>query len=852
MTTFGNASTSSNLNGSDGGPASRQARHLPQVTERSPGEAAAASARACLQLYHKAAAGCDGIFMLTTIDPKTGKVRPRQFAIGDVEGMAAEAVALGGHSNVYFSTVVLRRDLSRGARGTANDIVAVLGLPIDDDVDTGRPAILPRGIKPSIQISTSTGPHPNQHLHFVFTRPLPLGEAKTLAELLHRKCGGDHGTKDVAHVWRLPQTWNHPNTAKIARGRPAEPQSVELTGGSLEPIDPDVLGRALEAMPDLKSQARKPYGGRGPHTGGGSTDRDEIIGRLPGWVVDRVETKRELGQRSEHCFRTMMALFEYGLADDEVGLVAEGAPFAAKYKSRGDLGAEIARVRAKWEESRGERTGPADRDDQHTNGAKVATKDRSSKGRTQAQVLIENCLRDGVDLYQSADGTTYADINVNCHRETWPTKSTGFRRWLRRVYYEETGGAPNSEAMSTAMGVIEARAQFDGAQRPVHLRVVDHGQKIYLDLCDAAWRAIEIDADGWRIVDMPPVRFRRTPGMLAIPDPVRGGKIDELRNYIYVDDDTFVLIVSWLLAILRGRGPYPILGFTGEQGTGKSFTAEMLRLLLDPHTAPLRSLPRDTRDLYVAAINGHVLVFDNLSGISAEISDSLCRLSTGGGFSTRALYKDSDEVLFDGQRPIAMTSITDVANRSDLADRLIIVRLQTISDELRRPESELRSAFEAVRPLVLGALLDVVAHGLMQLPHTRPNRLPRMADYALWVAACETAIWSAGMHMAAYDANRGDAVDTVLEADPVAMALRQHMEGRSEHTTTCAELLTALSGLVSDHVCCGRQWPGSARGLSGQLTRLAPALRRVGIVITSNREGHTGRRRLHILKKDIR
>ena len=99
------------------------------------------------------------------------------------------------------------------------------------------------------------------------------------------------------------------------------------------------------------------------------------------------------------------------------------------------------------------------------------------------------------------------------------------------------------------------------------------------------------------------------------------------------------LAVSWLLAILRGRGPYPILALTGEQGTGKSLTADMLRSLLDPHTASLRSLPRDTRDLYVAAINGHVLVFDNLSGVSTEISDALCRLSTGGGFSTRALYR---------------------------------------------------------------------------------------------------------------------------------------------------------------------------------------------------------------------
>src|SRR4029078_13114342 len=155
---------------------------------------------------------------------------------------------------------------------------------------------------------------------------------------------------------------------------------------------------------------------------------------------------------------------------------------------------------------------------------------------------------------------------------------------------------------------------------------------------------------------------------------------------------SFVLVVAWLLAILRGRGPYPILALTGEQGTGKTLLAEVLKSLVDPRTAGIRALPADARDLYVAAINGLVLVFDNLSGISAEISDCLCRLSTGGGFATRSLYTDDDEVIFEGQRPIAMTSITDVASRSDLADRTMIVNLEVLSEQKRRTEQDLRQA----------------------------------------------------------------------------------------------------------------------------------------------------------------
>jgi hypothetical protein len=479
----------------------------------------------------------------------------------------------------------------------------------------------------------------------------------------------------------------------------------------------------------------------------------------------------------------------------------------------------------------------------HGNSQASDQKERDGK-RTQANQLIDLVCTGDVELFHAPDGASFADIIVDGHRETWALKSTSFQGWLRRAYYLKTGGAPNGEAMATAMGVFEARAQFDGVERVTHLRVAEHGGCIYLDLCDKRWRAVEIDENGWRIIDRPPVRFRRTRGMLPLPEPVLGGSVDELRKHLHVDDHAYVLAVSWLLAVLRGRGPYPILALTGEQGTGKSFTAHQLRSLVDPHSAPLRSLPRDTRELYVAAINGYVLVFDNLSAISTEISDALCRLSTGGGFSTRSLYTNDDETIFDGQRPIALTSITDVASRSDLADRLLLVKLEVIADTERRTEVELHAAFDAARPRILGALLDVVAHGLMHLPQTRLNRLPRMADYAVWVRACETAIWGAGMHLAAYETNRTDAVDVVLDADPVAMALRQYMEGRPETTTTATELLAKLGSLVSDHVRRGRQWPGSARALSGQLARLGPALRRVGITVTSSREA--GRRLLHI------
>jgi hypothetical protein len=303
----------------------------------------------------------------------------------------------------------------------------------------------------------------------------------------------------------------------------------------------------------------------------------------------------------------------------------------------------------------------------------------------QADILIG--LAQAADLFHTADGTGFADLKINDHRETWPIRAKGFRRWLARRFYEATQGAPSSEALQSALNVIEAKAHFDAPERAVHIRGGGLDGRLYLDLCDETWRAVEIDTTGWRVIDNPPVRFRRAAGMQPLPIPVRGGSVETLRSFLNVQSDhDFVLVVAWALAVLRNRGPYPVIVLSGEQGSAKSTFSSILRALLDPNTAPLRALPREDRDLFIAASNGHVLAFDNVSGLPAWISDTLCRLATGGGFAVRQLYTDQDEVLFDATRPVILNGIEEIVTRPDLADRAVFLTLQPIQEEHCRPE----------------------------------------------------------------------------------------------------------------------------------------------------------------------
>jgi hypothetical protein len=477
----------------------------------------------------------------------------------------------------------------------------------------------------------------------------------------------------------------------------------------------------------------------------------------------------------------------------------------------------------------------------------IAKENGDTGGRrpTQADILIG--LAQSAELFHDADGTGFADRDIDGHRETWPISAKGFRRWLARRFFEVTGGAASSEAMHSALNVIEAKAHFDAPERMVHIRVGGLDGRLYLDLSNATWQAVEIDAIGWRVIDNPPVRFRRTAGMKPLPMPVPGGSVETLRPFLNVQSDVaFVLVVAWALAVLRNRGPYPVMVVSGEQGSAKSTFVAVLRALLDPNTAPLRALPREDRDLFIAAKNGHVLAFDNVSGLPTWISDTLCRLATGGGFAVRQLYTDQDEVLFDATRPVILNGIEDIITRPDLADRAVLLTLEPIPEDRRRPEQELWAAFDAERPRFLGALLDAVAKGLAMLPRVKLDKLPRMADFALWAAACETALWSPGTFLSAYCGNREEAVDSVIDADPVAAAVRSMMAARTVWTGTASDLLGALAEVVGERAAKSKTWPDTPKAMGGRLRRAATFLRKIGIDVGFEREGRTRTRIISI------
>ena len=189
--------------------------------------------------------------------------------------------------------------------------------------------------------------------------------------------------------------------------------------------------------------------------------------------------------------------------------------------------------------------------------------------QSKADRLIGLALDAGLELFHDPDQQGWASVRVDTHWENYPIRARAFQLFLLRIYYLDTGESPGAQAIRAAAELFEARALFDGEECPVHLRVAEHGGRLYLDLCDRAWRAVEIDAEGWRVVDRPPAKFRRTRGAQPLPEPERGGSLEELRPFFNVDHHGWILIQSFSGRRAASGLPLTYSGRQGRAGRGQ-------------------------------------------------------------------------------------------------------------------------------------------------------------------------------------------------------------------------------------------------------------------------------------------
>lgn len=453
---------------------------------------------------------------------------------------------------------------------------------------------------------------------------------------------------------------------------------------------------------------------------------------------------------------------------------------------------------------------------------------------------IIQIVQDQCRLGHDPDGRGVAIIDGEKSRQVWYFDGPGFKDWLLAAYFDATNSGVGDMALDTSIATLSAIGKHRGEEMDVHIRAAQHGAAYYLDLCNDAWQAIRIDKHGWETVERPPVLFTRTKNMRPLPVPQKPGAIDILWKHVNIPADRQLLLLTWLLDAYRPDTPFPILELSGEQGSAKSTIQRRLRDLTDPNKVPLRGRPKTTDDIYVGAANNWIVSFENISHLTPEQQDALCTLATGGGFATRQLYTNGDEFVLETKRAVMINGINAVATQPDLIERVISIETPTIPPSQRRDEQTLEAEWQADHPVILAGLLDIFSSALALLPDIKLAEKQRMADFQILGEAVARVLGHPAGHFSnIYSNAASEGVDRSLETFGVSNAVQVLMNGRLKKTWE-GTVMDLLGELNSQQGVDRSNWPKSPRGLSGQLKRIAPGLRKRGIEVEHLPRGRKG------------
>ena len=473
------------------------------------------------------------------------------------------------------------------------------------------------------------------------------------------------------------------------------------------------------------------------------------------------------------------------------------------------------------------------------------------KGPSQAQILV-GMAEDTYRLIRADDGRAYAvpRLGPQIAVPLASKSENSLRTRLAASLHRQTGQVASSSNLSDAITVLIGEAA-DLEPVPVWLRAARHDGTVVIDMGTGTGQCIIITGRGWSAEPGSPVIFRRSELTHPLAEPQRGGTLDGLRELINLPDDDYRLAIGWVIAAYFTGIPHPILLVQGEQGTAKSGLIRTLLALVDPQPAAERTPPKDQREWAIFGRASWAFSYENITDIPPWLSNALCKGVTGDAVLQRVLHSDDDIGVYSFQRVIALTTIAighDLAG--DLADRTLLIEPEVI--EVRRDEEDVQAARAAALPSALGAVLDLVAGVLAELPHTTVANAPRMADFAKVLAALDAVTgWGT---LASYRAKVASLALSLIEGSTLARALYRLATApspggldRAPWEGTATELLAALRGICTDAGLPASELPAGERSLGQKVREIAPALRKAGVDIRPGKR--TEHRRPLIISK---
>ncbi|MCO7126061.1 hypothetical protein NIE88_09760 [Sporolactobacillus shoreicorticis] len=456
--------------------------------------------------------------------------------------------------------------------------------------------------------------------------------------------------------------------------------------------------------------------------------------------------------------------------------------------------------------------------------------------------------------YDQETETTYASFEKQGHFETWKLNEKQFKGWLRNQYRRRFGKTVRTEAIKQALSSIEAEAMYDekATHTRSYFRVAKVNDSFFYDLANTQWTNIKVSAAGCSFNLAHPPIFYRVNALKEQPDPDFSGDVKLLLKHIHLKAESDqMLLLSYLITCFIPDIPHVALVLSGEKGAAKSTTLRMLKRVVDPSKNDLLVMPKSRDDMAVTLTQNYMVCFDNLETLTKEQSNLLCMASTGGGFTKRKLYTDSDDIVLNVKRCVALNGINIAVTESDLLDRSLLIDLDRIDEKERVEERVIWERFDADLPMILGGALNTLSRAMPVYSTLKLNSLPRMADFAKWgYAIAEVLGYGGPAFIEAYKSNQQYANEEALNEHPVATAIKALMAQQPKWSGTVTELLIKLQSIAfREHIDTHlKTWPSAPNALSRRLNEVKSNFKEIGIEFVIR---HTGQaKKITIEKKN--
>lgn len=352
--------------------------------------------------------------------------------------------------------------------------------------------------------------------------------------------------------------------------------------------------------------------------------------------------------------------------------------------------------------------------------------------------------RYGGNLYENSSTSSTAPLI----HQIWPIDSEMFKQYLSGLMFDTYETAVKKDHIGSALLVLQSMANKT-PKITLSNRIASDGEDgIFIDLTNDKWEAIHVTKDGYSIIPQPTL-FKRYPHQIPLCYPSMSPDITKLFKYINIgcpgDNERHVneqlLFLVALISAFISDIPHVGTVIHGGAGKIKSMTQIITRKLIDPSSARYNALPKGKQTSLIQILEQHYYtVFDNMGDLDNEISDSFCRAITGASFQLRKLFTNDEAFLRAFKRVINMNGINIPGENPDLLDRVIVFEAPYVPMKDRKTEKTIYADFERDSPHIFAAILKTLVKAIQIYPTIKLERLPRMADFAMWGCAITEAI----------------------------------------------------------------------------------------------------------------